>query len=76
METTEIIGYKWCVCNVERVYPEYVYINANSFMDGIACTIKIVYCKVEKHWTKGDDGLPNYRGIRTVPVRREEMENI
>lgn len=85
METVEILHYKWCVCDVVKHYEDYVWISANTEIDGISCKVKLIYCKVEK-WVVYEDiqGMCGYgvygpikeQGIRTVPVKREEMERI
>lgn len=75
METVEILHYKWCIW--ENPTPQ-----ANKYIviqDGYGHSL--IYCKVERYTEYEDVGnsirerITN-NGIRTVPVKREEMEKI
>ena len=75
METVELLHYKWCLCNTDS----YIYNGANYIIINDTFDRELVCCKVEK-WTKYDDTgvikIIGKSGVRTVPVKRSEMETI
>ncbi len=71
METIEILHYKWCLLDSKELYSnDHIIIHEVGY--------SLIYCKVEKYTNMNQVGLPDYKncGVRTVPVKREEMEKI
>lgn len=85
METVETLHYKWCLWTNpknESNLDEYILMEANAFPSQEIPRIRgdiLVYCKVERF---NEDLHSNIKEkvvlsrIRTVPVKREEMEKI
>lgn len=74
METVEILHYKWCISQKAAFNDDYIYIKTVNLNE------LLIYCKVER-WrlynnVEGVISKTDSAGIRTVPVKREEMERI
>lgn len=84
-ETVEILHYKWCLFYGKEFNKDHIYMKEYIPDIRIEACETLIYCKVEK-WIKYEEinGMTGYsmygpikeQGIRTVPVKREEMETI
>jgi hypothetical protein len=74
METVEILHYKWCIIKFEPEFNDTDFIIIKDTFGR-----HLIYCKVERFCEFLNPGVKDRRpkrGIRTVPVKREEMEKI